>query len=313
MHPETLHQYEMMKAHGDGHPWLMRILAGPHHLHVPASINRLAYEISKNEASANPGGLCAGVPTTGVPLSAALVLTVDEEDTRVNCFVLTIQSGGVIVRLLADGRAFPVGAYMLSNGALHNHSLREETEFVRAGVNSLSEEQRGLIILRTATILSLVNQPRFVEVLPEKGHRAHCRRVQKVTGLAASAWSTVSWKLGKGVSPKFVKEGEPGHHKALHWCRAHWRRAEPNQGKAQLVTMPDGTKGWYTWVKDSWRGDPAYGVKLQRHQPFLEEADRSSSSSSISQVKPETKLKALGSAQREALVESGHMPSDTLH
>jgi hypothetical protein len=312
MHPETLHQYEMMKAHGDGHPWLMRILAGPRHLHVPASINTLAYEISCNEALAHPE-TGVPVPTSGVPISKSLVLTVDEEESGVSCQVITMQSSMVSVRNLVGGMAFPVGSYSLSDGSLCDPNLRGEREHIRVGVNAMSTEQRDLILLRVGTILSLVNQPRFVEVLPEKGHRAHCRRVQKITGLAASAWSTVSWKLGKGVVPKFVKEGEPGHHKALHWCRAHWRRAEPNQGKAQLVTMPDGTKGWYTWVKDSWRGDPAYGVKLQRHQPFLEEADRSSSSSSISQVKPETKLKALGSAQREALVESGHMPSDTLH
>ena len=160
---------------------------------------------------------------------------------------------------------------------------------------------------RVAFILSLINQPRKVMLSREAGPRQHRRRVEAVTGKAAQAWTNVGWPVG---SPVFRRDGvltTEGSRKALHWCRRYLAPAIKGEPKAEWI---DGR--WQRWVRDCWRGHPAFGIKLQDHMPRLP-GHKAGDKGDMLAILPQTKLDALSGAQRAALVASGHVASATLH
>ena len=165
-------------------------------------------------------------------------------------------------------------------------------------------------------IISLINEPRIVEATPASGldwSRQHRKAVERVTGKAAMAFSVVSWKIGKHAKAIGSRLSEEGHPKALHWCRAHWRRAEEGQPKAEWVNIPrKGGWGWYCWAADCWKGHPDFGIKLQRHEPHFEGEPRSRYIAG-DRVLDSTRFAAMGAAQRAALVKAGFAPSLTVH
>lgn len=169
---------------------------------------------------------------------------------------------------------------------------------------------------RLSFILALINEPRIVEASPASGldwSRQHRKAVERVAGKAAMAFSVVSWKIGKHAKAIGNRLSEEGHPKALHWCRAHWRRAEEGQPKAEWVNIPrKGGWGWYCWAADCWKGHPDFGIKLQRHEPHFEGEPRSRYIGG-DRVLDSTRFAAMGAAQRAALVEAGFAPSQTLH
>jgi hypothetical protein len=127
------------------------------------------------------------------------------------------------------------------------------------------------------------------------------------------AFSTVRWKIGKRTQAIGNCLTEEGHPKALHWCRAHWRRAEEGQPKAEWVNIPrKGGWGWYCWAADCWKGHPDFGIKLQRHEPYIEGEPRSRFVDGP-KILDETRFSAMAAVQRAALFEAGYAPSRALN
>lgn|GEM_PF-6547677 len=301
MHPETLRQYELLRAKR-GPTDIEAILSGPHHFHVSSSLVRVAEETMKAEARAQgPGGQLV-FPASGRLPAASMVLTAQPEKKNLDgVSVLRQRESEVVVYAVGDGEVYTVGSYFPGTP-----NLREAS----TGKNHWRE------LLRISLIISLINEPRIVDASPASGldwSRPHRKAVQRVTGKAAMAFSVVSWKIGRRQRAISTHLTEEGHPKALHWCRAHWRRAVEGQPKAEWVNIPHkGGWGWYCWAADCWKGHPDYGVKLQRHEPYLEGEPRSRFSGS-DQVLDATRFAAMGSAHRAAMVEAGFAPSRSLH
>lgn len=299
MHPETLRQYELVKR-SSGPQEVLDQLGGAHHFHASSEICAVAQAILRAEVASAPVENPICFPAMGRPPAERMVLTMAEPP---HMPVLCLRQRGqeVVVTSVYAGRWYVVGSFFPGTS-----NFREGSD----------GKQNYKLHFQIAMILSLINEPRIVEALPASGldySRQHRKAIERVTGKAAMAFSVVSWKIGKCAQAIGNRPSEDGHPKALHWCRAHWRRAEEGQPKAEWVNIPrKGGWGWYCWAADCWKGHPNFGIKLQRHEPHLDGEPRSRFVEG-EQVLDATRFAAMGAAQRSALVEAGFAPSARLN
>ncbi len=311
MRPETLKIYETALRIGwPTDHWAMKIFAGPRHFHVSDGVARAALAISAHEAKASEMPI--------FPIGARLpgpdmILT----DPRGDVMILLDEAGGWVSVsapvLVRSGLVMvPVVAFCAGTGLIKRPDKEAFGDPVVQRIMGQNPEMLSQVAFNTAITLSLINAHSTARINPEAGARSHRRRVERATGKAAQAWSTVTWNLGQAGDRGAARFTTQGHPKALHWCRAHWRNAEEGQPRSEWVDPRDGGgPGWHTWVKDCWKGHPQYGIKLQRHEPKLPGEAREQGGHRPT-VLDETRLAALGAAQRQALEQSGHVPSARL-
>jgi hypothetical protein len=193
---------------------------------------------------------------------------------------------------------------------------RELSEIEIAGRRSVSADLRHLMVFKCAVILSLINEPRRVITAEADGMdwtRQYRKAVQRTTGKAAQAYSKVRWEVGGEVRARIEAGADEAFKMPLHWCRAHWRKADAEMANAVwLASMLDRPAGYYLWVKDCWKGHPAYGLKLQDHEPRMI-GERDAASCVERSVPSAAKLAAMSAQQRAMMVQAGFVPSGALH
>lgn len=118
--------------------------------------------------------------------------------------------------------------------------------------------------LQFAFLFQIINQERFVKKTAA-APRQQRRSIERKLGFAVNGWHSVTWNVGSEVKAK-VAETDSENARPLHFARAHWRRAQEGQPKAQ---RRNDAPGWWCWVKESWRGHPAFGVKLHHYTPKI--------------------------------------------
>lgn len=150
-----------------------------------------------------------------------------------------------------------------------HQDLKDDTYF--------AEEIRPVtdsMIFVAHVILSLINTPRLVtrSNVPQKARE---RATWKLAySQRPTHWHQLTWTIGKPVKASSDVSHEEGHHRALHFCRAHWRKSEAGKPKAEWVTPYGRAPGWWCWVESSWKGHPDYGIKLHHYTPRLDDADQ---------------------------------------
>lgn len=137
-----------------------------------------------------------------------------------------------------------------------------------------SREEHKLRMARMAmsadTTLSLLAEPRLV--VRGEPSRSDRRRAQRALGANVPlAWSRVTWTVGAPTKAK-DEPGDETHRKALHFCRAHWRRSHEGAPKAELRP---GRSGWWTWVEGCFKGHPDFGIKLSTYVPKVDPGGKS--------------------------------------
>ena len=111
------------------------------------------------------------------------------------------------------------------------------------------------------TLLSIINQPRFVETQPASINRAARRRSKLAMGMATDAWHRVSWNIDKPVKAR-TPHDKNYHKLPLHFRRGHWKNAKEHHPKSVLRNGK-----WKTWINGYWAGHPAFGFKKQYWRP----------------------------------------------
>lgn len=119
------------------------------------------------------------------------------------------------------------------------------------------------LILHTAMLFSLINQPRFV-VRGKAGTRQLKRRMHRGYGISTDAWHKIQWNITEPVKAKDDSD-RGGWRMPLHYTRGHWRKAQDHWD--DVVIRKDGQP--YKWIEGFWSGHPAYGVKKSYHAPKL--------------------------------------------
>lgn len=305
MHRDTLALYEALRQkRADFSLPQFSPIGGPHHFHIRYSVIQVASALAANEVELN--GIDFTFPVLGrLPVDAAIVTFDMPAELRAHVFsAWQDQSGAVCFARLSDKIGVCEGAgFWPGDGKL---------KVLRDG--GLMDHELKCWALVMSMVLSLINTPRKVDIMPASGldwSRQHRREVERLTGAAPFAFQTVSWELGKRVAQRGDAITTEGHRKALHWCRAHWREAREGQPNAKWVNLPwRGGWGWYTWVADCWKGHPDYGVKLQRHEPHMPD-DRPERSQAAA-VLNDTRWTAMTSAYRASLSEAGFAPTSLL-
>ena len=119
-------------------------------------------------------------------------------------------------------------------------------------------------IIECSLMLSLINEPRYVRQC-DVSTRPERRRIKKMTGVTVQGWHRVTWNIAGSIS---ARRGQAAvrHGVALHFRRAHWRRAHEGAPKSE---RRDYCPGWWCWVRESWAGHPAFGVRLHHYTPKL--------------------------------------------
>lgn len=318
MHPKTLDYYEAARLRGltEKH-WPIKLMLSPHHFHASDGMHKAAYAISRHELMVGGAGSELTFPKGSRLPAPQMVLTVQHGDDVSVLLLHETEAGYVNVVLATEIRCFPMGSYKPGT-SWHGAVLPENCsdEAMKAGLAATSVDEINLILWRTAFLVSLINEPRRVTVSPASGidwTRPHRKRVQRLTGKAAMAYSTVSWQVGAGVKAKGNPGGDSDLKVALHWCRAHWRKAAPHMESAEWVTPRNRPAGWYLWISDCWKGHPDHGIKLQHHKPKMPDEKDRKGAAAPSGVRNATKLAAMSAQQRAALVQAGFAPSASLH
>lgn len=225
-------------------------------------------------------------------------------------------SKGINVSVVTEGVVLPCATFTPGSNSIFLHMGRHGN-YIRENLSDNEIETLKVMLLRYAMVVSLINEPRRVVVSTASGidwTRQHRRRVERITGKAAMAYSVVSWQVGAGVKAKGNPGGDSDLKVALHWCRGHWRKADPEWENAEWVAPTQGAPcGWYIWVKDCWKGHPDHGIKLQDHKPRMKGEKVRRGSHAPSSVPNATRLAAMSAQQRAMLVQAGHAPSGALH
>lgn len=118
--------------------------------------------------------------------------------------------------------------------------------------------------LQDAFMISVLSHDRFVKK-SDTPSRQQRRSVERSAGFAPAGWYRVTWNIGDDVKAK-VATSDPDNARPLHFCRAHWRHAAEGQPKA---IQRNDAQGWWCWVRECWKGHPAFGVKLHHYTPKM--------------------------------------------
>lgn len=126
------------------------------------------------------------------------------------------------------------------------------------------------LMLQADLLFTLMAEPRLV--IAGAPPRAERRRAARVLGRnTPTVWSRISWTVGDHTKAK-SQAGDDQHRRALHYCKAHWRRTHEGAPKAEVRP---GHGGVWAWVEGCFRGHPDYGVKLSRYVPKVEPGGKS--------------------------------------
>lgn len=138
--------------------------------------------------------------------------------------------------------------------------------FYKSELMNFGADQPTMIqeALQAAFFLSVLSQNRFVR-RESGGSRQQKRALLRQYGFAPECWHRVTWNIGEDVKAK-VAATDPQNAMPLHFCRAHWRKAQEGQPKA--IERND-APGWWCWVSECWKGHPAFGIKLHHYTPRL--------------------------------------------
>jgi len=173
------------------------------------------------------------------------------------------EDGTIMIRLIGHQEIpYMIGAYNLNRGGI---------QFPSSKVEELNKDERLKyqyleFIVSIAGAFSLINQPRFVDVL-KSGSRQQRRRVQKQHGVDVEQWHEISWNIDEPIEGEVDDRGR-SFHMPLHYTRGHWRKAKPHWDN--VVIRKDGLH--YIWIDGFWSGHPAYGIKKGYHAPKLGKA-----------------------------------------
>jgi hypothetical protein len=114
-------------------------------------------------------------------------------------------------------------------------------------------------------LLALLCEPRLVKrSAANKSTRRRAARVFRNTPLPE--WHRVTWTIGDKVVGRDRNQGT-GDRRPLHFCRAHWRRADSGMPSAE---RRPGHDGWWVWVSHSFKGHPDFGVRLHHYMPNID-------------------------------------------
>jgi hypothetical protein len=311
MHPTTLRVFERLKRSNPDH-WSVRFCEVARHVHASRALGDAACAIANHQMSVlrDAGSVVPISAPIGATLPGQKICLTVEGDPHAISFLTQAEFGG------------PVDWSVVVYGP----TIREGHPYARwvpgrpiLCRDDASRDDAALVVsdaFRFGIILSLMNEPRRVSLRPASGldwTRQHRKRIERLTGKPALAYSNVSWQVGAGVRAKNSKDGDSDLKMPLHWCRAHWRKAEPGMASAQWLEPTQGSPaGWYLRVKDCWRGHPDHGIKLQRHMPRMP-GEKISEVEWPSGPPSEAKLAAMGAQQRAAMVQAGFAPSAWLH
>lgn len=312
MRPETMEIFEGLRHEKLRDGQLLPILAGPHHVHFPETMVRAAGAIAYHEVSRYEDELVM-LPATATPMAKSSVVTLDSGE-GVICHVIRQFADG-LVAIDHVGRSFvnPVGGFYPGSSKFAQVDRKWLPYDLRRDFQCLEGVAGKGYLFELAILFSLANEPSRVIKTKVKATRADRRRMQRRHGVAATEWTDVNWTLGRKVAAKGGDVTEEGHRKALHWCRAYWRRAAPSDPKSQWVYLPlRGGWGWFTHIPDGWRGHPDYGIKLQRHRPHMPGDAPERAPAADCRAVPQAKLEAMSLAQRQALVQAGYAPTAVL-
>ena len=306
MHPTTLNILERDKN-------LLPLLVKSRHFHISAGIDKVAAAITMHEASRDTGFT---FPKMATLPAQDVWLTGDgfqpTEKLGHSAF------GGLAYALSSapDG-SVRVTFYSAAGGSLYLGRFWPGVDKLDVpSAEAFVELSSMHAMMRVSMILSLMNEPRRVTVArggEMQWPRQHRRRLERLTGKPALAYSTVTWQVGAGVRAKGNPDGDTDLKVALHWCRAHWRRADEKHPRSEWI-QPYFAKeaGWYTWVRDCWKGHPDHGIKLQRHEPKMI-GERRKGAVVPEGVPNAVKLTAMSAQQRAMMVQAGFAPSAMLH
>lgn len=324
MHPKTLEILEAMNRAGqDEKQPPFNVLTGPHHFHISRGINDAAFAIACDEMqhSLDQGEQFSTPINSNLPCES-MVMTVHRENDDVEVYLLKAENDYIVICLAVWYPGFPyacsvmIGAYVPGQGIHKVPEAIQKTEFARQFMAAIDDDTLLGSISRIAFIVSLINEPTRVaktEATAQEINRAHRKRVERITGKAAQAWTNVRWTVGERSAAKRSKGDEEWKGRALHWCRAHWRSCNPGDVGAQWVDRKSGGKsGWHKWIKDCWRGHPDFGIKLQRHKPAMPGEKRPGAQYPTAIV-DQTRFKAMGAQQRASLAAAGFAPSAALN
>lgn len=117
---------------------------------------------------------------------------------------------------------------------------------------------------------NLLCEPRLIKSDAAARHKR--KRFTRACEAPLPVWHEVRWR----PSSEDREHGTdaPEARMPLHFCRAHWRKAE--EGWPTAERRPD-HDGWWTFIKSVWKGHPDFGVKLHKYVPdFGEEGARRS-------------------------------------
>jgi hypothetical protein len=226
----------------------------------------LAVEHSLSDRG-HPGGTHA--PDGARLFADMLVVTIPAErpvgHLNTICKMFYREGETILSLMLAPyGRHFPKirKSYMLCSGYTPG-----KQGFVISDLHYVGASQEVMIqeALQDAFLMSVLNHDRFVRRSPAAGSRQARRSTERALGFAPAGWYRVTWNIGEDVKAK-VADSDPDSARPLHFCRAHWRQAIEGQPKA--IARND-APGWWCWVKECWRGHPAFGIKLHHYTPKL--------------------------------------------
>lgn len=309
MRPETLSAYERISRQWP-HDWeeIITGLAGPHHFHFEIMEAKAISEIALHEVKSIPEYERLRFPDVKLP-AASFVLTSPDEKGNNGVFLVNECQDRVEAWDCTHGRE-PKGVAFLPGG----------TTCWEYGVSRRTDDVRLTQWLFTlAMAISLISEPRLIAFEAASGvrfSRQYRRSVSRATGKPATAWSTVRWKVTTARQAPRDAQGTEGAGRALHYRRAHWVRCDALHKGAEWLRFPaTGEEGWFYWRKHSWPGHPAFGIKLQRHEPklFRGEPERGKRPETGTSVPNAVKLEAISHAQRQAMVAAGFAPSATLN
>lgn len=292
MHPETEKCWLAYNGKS-GAQMIAKGLLSPAQYEVDRKISEVALRVARHELThPHRQGENFIWPESAKMPCDSMVLVVNHHDRAGHVHWLQRDQGRVLVwSFEPSGKALCLGGFVPGTDRLfrNRHAIRD----------TWTELNNDCWLLFVAMILSLIVEHRRVDVADVDPNRQTRKRQEGLTGQPAAAWFRVSWTLGKAVRAKGGNRKSDVTKVALHWCRAHWRICKPT---ARGATWHADRGGWYTWVKDCWRGHPDNGIRLHHYEPrFMDDLRPQGRANAPHR----SSLAALDAAKAEALLLAG--------
>ena len=294
MHPKTFEIYQQIKAR-DPKSQALQFLNGAHHFDVPYSVCKVAAEMAQYYGKGeNLNDLCS--PSDARPPARDVALSLNARNEHLGTYLVGLRddaSSIIDVAILSSEGAVDLGWY--------------EPGTVKGGLSAKhkSPVDLGVAMLLVCFILSLINTPRLVIHEHKTLPRQQRRSMERTIGQPALGYTEVRWTIGKSIKAR-QSDGSPMRGMPLHWNRAHWRKANEGEPKAEWRSSGPHGAGWYCWASDYYAGHPDFGVKLQMHAPrMLGEERRPGAVAPHAALSPD-RLAVMNEQKRAALIAAGY-------